>query len=362
MYSSGSDASMDSRPCPSFIHLFIYSASTQIPSHCEMASSSSSDEQLHVTLIGLGAIGISFAALHLRYTSALVSVYDTRPDLESHINSVLPGYINSDDAALSISELRAMGRLRICSSLEEACQDATIVQEQGPENLEFKRSIWSRVEDLVPSTAHLWSSTSGIAASLQCGSMKDMARLLVVHPFNPPHLMPLIEIVPSAMTKWVEVDFAREYFERMASGHRPIVQHKEITGFVGNRLAYALFREACSLVDRDIISAHDLDALVEASIGPRWAVQGPFKSYNMGGGTGGLEAFLKNLSGTIQEVWDSSVPLAFEEESGEGSAGWVEKVIKQTSEAYGTPTPAQYAERDTALNEVLEVQRKMKET
>jgi 3-hydroxyacyl-CoA dehydrogenase len=100
-----------------------------------MTPASSSDAQHNVTLIGLGTIGISFAALHIKHTSANVSVYDTRPDLEEYINSVLPGYIDSEDAALSLSQLRLTRRLKICSSLEEACQNATIVQEQGPENL-----------------------------------------------------------------------------------------------------------------------------------------------------------------------------------------------------------------------------------
>lgn len=327
-----------------------------------MTSTSSSKAQHHVTLIGLGTIGISFAALHIKYSSAIVSVYDTRPDLEEYINLVFPGYIDSEDAALSLTQLRLTGRLKICSSLEDACQNATVVQEQGPENLSFKRSIWPQVEKLVSDTTHLWSSTSGIGASLQVQDMKDQTRLLVVHPFNPPHVMPLIEIVPSPMTKATEVDFAKQYFKDLASGHQPIVLKKEIAGFVGNRLAFALLREACYLVDRDIISAHDLDLLVEASIGPRWAVQGPFKSYNMGGGAGGLAGFLKNLSGTIQEVWDSSEPISFADPLGERSGDdWEGKIVAQVAEAYGSPNPAQYTARDVALNGVFEVQRKMRD-
>ncbi|KFY04982.1 hypothetical protein O988_00355, partial [Pseudogymnoascus sp. VKM F-3808] len=238
----------------------------------------SPDAQHNITLIGLGTIGLSFAALHLKYSNAVVSVHDTRPDLEEYINSVLPGYMDSSDAALSLAQLRLTGRLKICSSLEEACQHATIVQEQGPENLTFKRALWPHVEKLVPASTHLWSSTSGIPASHQVADMQDHTRLLVVHPFNPPHIMPLIELVPSPTTQPAEVAFARSYFSAMPSGHQPIVLNKEIPGFVGNRLAFALLREACYLVDQDVISAPDLDRLVESSIGPRWAVQGPFRS------------------------------------------------------------------------------------
>ncbi|SPO03714.1 related to hydroxylacyl-CoA dehydrogenase [Cephalotrichum gorgonifer] len=315
----------------------------------------------HIALIGLGSIGISFAALHLRYSNGTVRVFDTRPDLEQHIASVLPGYINHpDDPSFGISQLRESGRLKICSSLKEACTAATIVQEQGPENIAFKKSIWKEVEKYVSPSAHLWSSTSGIAASLQNQDMLDKTRLLVVHPFNPPHIMPLIEIVPSPDTSAEHVAFAKGYFDSMTSGHRPVVIHKEIPGFVANRLAFSILREACYLVDQDVVSAQDIDVIMEASLGPRWAVQGPFKSYNMGGGTAGLQGFLENLAGTIQNVWDSSAPVSFDASEvvpESGSEGWEAKVIRQTTEAYGLPDAAQFAIRDEGLKKVLDAQR-----
>lgn len=319
----------------------------------------------HFALIGLGAIGISFAALYLRYTNACVSVFDTRPDLEDHILAILPGYIDSDDPQLGVRQLRDSGRLRICSSVEEVCRDAGVVQEQGPEKLEFKRPIWQKIEKAAPPHAHFWSSTSGIAASLQNQDMIDKTRLLVVHPFNPPHILPLIEIVPSKDTSQDEITFVKDFFGNLGSGHRPVVIHKEVPGFVGNRLAFTLLREACSLVNQGVVSAEDLDAIVEASVGPRWAVQGPFKSYNMGGGTAGIRAFLDNLSGSVQTVWDTSVPVNFVasesqnpgEPKGSTETSWRDKVIEQTHEAYGFPTPEQFSLRDAKLKRVLEVQK-----
>ena len=319
----------------------------------------------HFALIGFGAIGISFAALYLRYTQARVSIFDTRPDLEQHILSVLPAYLDSDDPILGIQHLRNSGRLKVCSSVEEVCDGATVVQEQGPEKLEFKRTIWPQIEKYAPPHAHFWSSTSGIAASLQNQDMTDKTRLLVVHPFNPPHILPLIEIVPSKDTRQDEIDFVKQFFANLGSRHRPVVIHKEVPGFVGNRLAFTMLREACSLVDQGVVSAEDIDTIVEASIGPRWAVQGPFKSYNMGGGTAGIKAFLDNLSGSIQNVWDTSVPINFqgsesrESNGSEGAAGetWKDKVIEQTNQAYGLPTPKQFQLRDTKLKGVLEVQK-----
>ncbi|KFH41985.1 L-carnitine dehydrogenase-like protein [Hapsidospora chrysogenum ATCC 11550] len=308
----------------------------------------------NVALVGLGSIGISFAALHLRFGAGTVTVFDTRPDLEQHIESVLPGYLSDEpDAAAILSQLRTQGRLVICGSLAEACADADVIQEQGPENIRFKREIWVEVEESAKPTAHFWSSTSGIGASLQSQDMKDPSRLLVVHPFNPPHIMPLIEIVPSPKTDPQEVEFARDYFDKLGSGHRPVVIKKEVPGFVGNRLAFTLLREASFLVKNDIVSVKDVDAIIEASLGPRFAVQGPFRAYHMGGGTAGIRAFLDNLGGTIQGVWDSQEGVEF----GSGDR-WEEKVAKQTEEAYGMPDPWQFAERDEKLRRVLDTQRK----
>jgi 3-hydroxyacyl-CoA dehydrogenase len=311
--------------------------------------------QHHITLIGLGAIGISFLALHLKHTSATISIYDTRPDLAEHIAAVLPGYLSSSDPSAPAPPPLTTGRLKICTSLHEACAGASIIQEQGPERLEFKQHIWAQIAPLVPESTHLWSSTSGIAASHQGAGQRESvrARLLVVHPFNPPHIMPLIEIVPSRDTSSAEVAFAKTYFEEMGSGHRPVVLHKEMPGFVGNRLAFVLLREACYLVQEGVVSVRDLDTIVEASLGPRWAVNGPFKSYNAAGSAGGIGAWLENLKATMQEIWDGSGKMVVD---GEGVGEWKEDVIRQTGEAYGVPGPEQYAIRDKALREVLKVQ------
>ncbi|KAK5268416.1 hypothetical protein LTR96_006123 [Exophiala xenobiotica] len=326
-----------------------------------------------VTLIGLGTIGISFAALHLKYSDAVVQAYDPRPDLQQHVASVLPIYLGD---ASSASSLIANGRLKLCSTLEEACTGASIVQEQGPENPQVKSATWSRVLEFVSPTTHLWSSTSGIPASVQAQGPGDGARsrLLVVHPFNPPHIMPLIEIVPSPHTTPTEVQFAREYFAGLDSGHRPVVIRKEVPGFVANRLAFILFREACSLVVDDVVDVQDLDTIVEASLGPRWAVTGPFKSYNLGGGAAGLASFFKNLSGTMEQIWDGAgsvtlrgteyVPEAAEVGASSTDASplpWTAKVVEQTMDAYGFPDASMLNSRDVALQEVLKTIRNLQE-
>lgn len=274
-----------------------------------------------ITLIGAGTIGLSFAVFHLLHLSAesQLTIYDTRPNLKSYLEETLPKFY-SGSASIPLS------RLRTVESLQDAIKDADIIQESGPENLEVKRGLWAQVEKLAPKGALLWSSTSGIPASQQNADMKDKSRLLVVHPYNPPHVMPLLELVPSPDTSSEVIERTKEFWE--ARGRVPIHLKKEITGFVANRLAFALLREAIHLVDMGVVSVSELDQIVESSMGPRWAVAGPFKSYHAGGGPGGLEGFFKNIGGTVQGCWDDAGKVNVGD-------GWEERVFSEAKRAYG---------------------------
>jgi len=325
----------------------------------------------HICLIGLGAIGISFLALHLTYTSAQISVYDPRPDLEDHIQSVLPLYLpeppssessSSSSSSLSIAELLSSKRLVIHSSLPAAVQAATIIQEQGPENLSFKQSTWSQIISHASPAAHLWSSTSGIPASQQLAHLPAdhpaRERLLVVHPFNPPHIMPLLELVPSPSTTPAELTFAQSYFSALSSGHRPIPIHKESAGFVANRLSFILFREACHLVNQGVASVEEIDEIVRASLGPRWAVGGPFRMYGFGGGKRGMEGFLGNIGEAIDGVWNDAGTITMDQDATNPEA-WQRKVIDQTDQAYGVLGPEEIRQRDKGLRAVVKVQEEL---
>ncbi|KAL4779240.1 hypothetical protein BJX76DRAFT_341370 [Aspergillus varians] len=314
-----------------------------------------------ITLIGVGTIGMSMAGLHLARDNTIVDIFDTRPNLPDYLIQTLPNFLpgpssesESESHPAKVASLISSGRLHIHSSLETACVSATIVQEQGPENVDFKRSIWKKIEAIAPASAHFWTSTSGIPASKQQQIMQDKTRLLVVHPFNPPHIMPLLEIVPSPETSPERVEFAREYFSIPGSRHRPVVIRKEIPGFVGNRLAFALLREACYLVQEDVVTAADLDTILMASLGPRWAGNGLFESYQRGGGEGGIRTLLDNIGGTIQDVWDGRGEVNILGEQGAGP--WKEKVIQQTNETYGTLTPEETREKEQRLREILKLQ------
>lgn len=298
--------------------------------------------QDNIAIVGSGTIGLSFAALHLtKNASANVTLFDTRPDLQEYVAKHLPGYLLGQD--------ECMQRLSIVTSLESATRDADIVQEQLPDKLEIKAQAWAEIEKYAPAHALFWSSTSGIPASLQSRDMseKGKTRLLVVHPFNPPHIMPLLELVPSPTTSQDSVSRTLQYWKRL--GREPVVIKQECTGFVANRLAFALLREACSLVTQGLVSVEELDTIVQTSMGPRWSIAGPFKSYHAGGGAGGLKSFLDKLGNTIQTTWDAS---AADIESGDIKIGssWQELVCMQADSAYGE---IDTAERDEKTRRVL---------
>ncbi|KAF1979770.1 hypothetical protein BU23DRAFT_586333 [Bimuria novae-zelandiae CBS 107.79] len=298
-----------------------------------------SDKELRITLIGAGTIGLSFAAFHLSHLPApsQLTIYDTRPNAEEYIRDNLTKFFPNNDAPISISDVR------VANDLQEAVVHAHIIQESGPENLPFKKELWAEVEKHANKNALLWSSTSGIPASRQAQNMQDKSRLLVVHPYNPPHLMPLLELVPSPETSEDVIQRTQTFWR--ARNRVPIHIHKETTGFVANRLAFALLREAVHLVDSGVVSVSELDSIVETSMGPRWAVAGPFKSYHAGGGTAGLKGFFKNIGDTVQACWsDAGTPNVGD--------GWEDKVFAEAREVYGT---VDIAERDRITHRLLSV-------
>lgn len=300
-----------------------------------------------ITLIGVGTIGLSFAALHLQFLNdaSNLTIHDTRPNLQEYVSSNLPKYLPPEHR-ISIPKINLSTS---SSTLPDAVKGATIIQEQGPENLPFKKSIWSEIEQHARPDALLWSSTSGIPVSAQGESLQPSTRrrLLVVHPYNPPHIMPLLELVPSASTSKDSIDRTLTFWR--ARSRQPVVIHKETTGFVANRLAFALLREAIHLVKEGVVSVQECDDIVTSSMGPRWAVWGPFKAYHAGGGDGGLRAFFENIGGTVQECWDDGGKESFRK-----GEGWEDDVFGQCERLYGR---VDTKERDGKTRRVMEAAR-----
>lgn len=304
-------------------------------------------KDLNITLIGTGTIGLSFAAFHLTHLDhpSQLTIYDTRPNLREYIEENLPKFFsskpNTDNTSKTVTP--DISSIALATNLPTAIKAAHIIQESGPENPTFKQTLWQEIEKHAPKNALLWSSTSGIPASTQSAHMQDKTRVLVVHPYNPPHVMPLLELVPSPQTREDVVVRTRDFW--VEKGRVPIVIKKETIGFVANRLAFALLREAVHLVKEGVVGVAEVDAIVESSMGPRWAVAGPFKSYSAGGGQGGLESFFRNIGGTVQDCWNDAGRV-------DVGDGWEEEVFRQSKEAYGT---VDVGERDRVTRRLLEV-------
>jgi ketoreductase RED1 len=280
-----------------------------------------------VAVIGAGLIGISWAALFLA-NGLRVRVYDPRPDLEQAVREGLAG-ASSALQQLGYSTAGFPQRLRIESDLDAAARDADLVQESGPEQIDFKRECFARLEELAKPSALLFSSTSSLRATQIARDMQNPGRMMVGHPFNPPHIMPLVEIVPGQGTEPHAVQEAVAFYR--ALGKAPVVLHREINGFAGNRLQAAVLRESIYLVQQGVVSVEELDTLVTNSLGLRWAAVGPFKGIHLGGGPGGITHFLTHLGAVFQGLFDELGEARINPET-------IAQLAAQAEEAYG-PMP-----------------------
>lgn len=281
-----------------------------------------------ITVIGAGLIGASWTALFLA-NGYEVTVNDPRADLEPFILASLKK-IEPSLTRLGYNCDNYQSRVRFESSLEKSIADADFIQENGPENLEFKKKLWAQIEESAPLDCFFLSSSSSKTPTEQSGLMKDGSRLVIGHPFNPPHLIPLVEVVRSDGTNQVYLDEIVMFYR--AIGKAPKVIRKEIAGFVANRLQRAIFREACHLVKNGVCSVEELDSIVTDSVGLRWAVNGPFESYYMGGGEGGLDSFFKQFRQNISEYWEGIQPMTLDDEL-------IENLVNQANAAYSSQTP-----------------------
>jgi len=246
-----------------------------------------------IAVIGAGTIGLSWAALFASHGHD-VRITDPREDLAAIVTAgvaELAGVLPGDWAQ----------RVTVSSSLEEAVTGADVVQENGPERLELKKELFARIEKACPPGALLLSSTSGLMPSDMGASMVDPGRVVVGHPFNPPHVVPLVEVVPGARTTAETVAAAEGFYRSL--GKAPVVLRKEIGGFVANRLQSAVFREAVHLVLSGVVTPEELDRVVTESVGVRWATAGPFESYHLGGGPGGIRHLLEHLGPGMVKRW-----------------------------------------------------------
>jgi 3-hydroxyacyl-CoA dehydrogenase len=253
----------------------------------------------NVAIVGAGLIGRAWAAIFAR------AGWNVRLS-DPHIPTLraAPRLIRDELHALARHGLAddpdgAVSRVSIAGSLREAVMDVAFVQENGPEKVEEKLTIFAQLDKLAPPDALLVSSTSAITASRFTETLPGRARCLVGHPVNPPHLVPLVELCGAPWTSPEAIDRAKKIYREI--GQVPVTINREIKGFVLNRLQGALLAEAFRLVGEGFISVEDLDHTVKDGLGLRWSFLGPFEAIELNA-PGGIPDYCARYTGFYKEL------------------------------------------------------------
>lgn len=252
-----------------------------------------------VAVVGTGVIGASWAAYFLA-RGLDVDATDPSPGAEARLREAVAQHWPTLER-FGLAEGASMERLRFHTTLEDAVREADFVQENGPERLDFKIDLFRRMDAAAPPHAILASSSSGLTVSGMQSGCANPARVVLGHPFNPPHLIPLVEVIGGEGTSAETVERTLAFYA--AIGKRPIHVKREVKGHIANRLQAALWREAFHLVEQGVASVADIDAAIAHGPGLRWAVMGPFMNLHLSGGAGGIAHVLAHLGGPIEDWW-----------------------------------------------------------
>jgi len=253
-----------------------------------------------VTIVGTGVIGASWTAQYLA-KGLQVTATDIAPDAEAALREFVRVAWPALER-LGLSPGASQSNLKFTADLAEAVAGADLVQENGPERLDFKQKLYGQLDELLPPDVIIASSSSGIKMSdIQMGAASHPERCVIGHPFNPPHLIPLVEVVGGVKTSEETILRAMEFYKSI--GKKAIRLNKEMPGHVANRLQIALAREVYYLVAEDVLSAADVDDALSWGPGLRWGIMGNMMLNHLGGGPGGIEHFFQQFAGPMSHSW-----------------------------------------------------------
>src|ERR1700760_4180366 len=310
-----------------------------------------SQEIRNVAIVGTGVIGASWAALYL---ARGLNVVATDPAPNAEVN--LRRYVDAawkDLTALGISPNGSRDHLRFTPDLKEAVAKADLVQENGPERKDFKVKLFADMDAAGPKDSITLSSLSGLTMSVMQSACKYPERCVIGHPFNPPHMVPLVEVVAGAKTSPETVERAISFYTSI--GKRAIHVRKEVVGHVANRLQAALYREVVYLIEQGVLDVADSDAAVCWGPGLRWGLMGPNLLFHLGGGPGGIQHFMEQFTGPVATWWKDLGKIT--DFSPEVKQSIIQGVLK---EAGNRSIEELEHERDTMLLELLATRAKDK--
>lgn len=304
----------------------------------------------HIAIIGAGLIGASWTALFLS-KGLRVTVSDPS---QAALDGV-SGFVTTawqDLAQLDdIAATPPLDRLTLTQDIAAACAQADMVQECGPDRIGIKRQIVAEIEAALAPGAIIASSTSSLMASDIQEGARHPGRILVAHPMNPPHLVPLVELVAGRATDPACIATARAFYDSI--GRVTVVVRQERVGHLANRLTSALYREAVSLVAEGVATVADVDRAIAHGPGLRWAFMGPHLTYHLGGGAGGYRHYLDHLGPTQVARWaDQTTP--------DLTPDLIDTLVAGIEEATMGESPAELARRrDAALVALAKLKREL---
>ncbi|MBN1827812.1 MAG: 3-hydroxyacyl-CoA dehydrogenase family protein [Deltaproteobacteria bacterium] len=304
-----------------------------------------------VGILGTGTIGASWATFFAS-KGLQVKMYDiAAPVLSSGYEKALSNLeAMADFGLIDRSGLPAMKEaIRTCISQDELAIGSDYIQESVAETYEVKRIVYRGLDKAASAEAILASSSSGLLMSEIQKACSRPERCLIAHPFNPPHLVPLVELVPGAATDPAIISWAKGFFESLDK--IPVVLKKEAPGHIANRLASALWREAIDLVQKGVASVEDVDKALFAGPGIRWAFMGQHLIYHLGGGeTGGMGYFIDHVGKAFGAYWKEMATWS------EISPETRQMLIDGVTEEMGDRTFKEIAQwRDSKLVELLKI-------
>jgi carnitine 3-dehydrogenase len=309
-----------------------------------VSPSDSTSQPTQTAAVGGGLIGRSWAILFLAAGHS-VAVYDPEPKAEGRLHEEM------DQAWPVLQQLglaadpRPTGEISFTGDARAAVEGATFVQESIPERLPLKHALYAEIEDVLLPDAIVSTSASGLTLSQLQTGWRDPSRFVLGHPFNPPHLIPLVEVMGNERTAPGVVDQARAFYE--AAGKVTIEIRREVPGHVANRLQAALWREAISLVNEGVATVEDVDKAVSAGPGLRWAVMGPTQVFNLGGGEQGLAYYLAHFAESYHGWWDDLGDPRFDQAT-------IDRLVAGVHDVVGdTPYAELTARRDEVLTKVV---------
>jgi 3-hydroxyacyl-CoA dehydrogenase len=244
-----------------------------------------------IAIVGTGVIGASWTAQYLARGFDVIAT-NPNPNAESNLRK----YIDAawkELSTIGLSQGATRDRLTFTSNMNEALSNADFVQENGPERPDFKIKLFAEMDNITPPDSIIASSSSGITMSVIQSGCKHPERCVIGHPFNPPHIIPLVEVIGGNKTLPEAIQQAIAFYASI--GKKPIHMRKELPGHAANRLQAALYREVVYLIEQGMLSVEDADAAVSWGPGLRWGIMGPNLLWHIGGGEGGIHHFMEHL-------------------------------------------------------------------